>query len=55
MDIARELERIIAVYFNGENYYSDGVELSKEDSKIIAFQLIHTLQLMDLIMAKYKK
>ena len=55
MDIARELERIIAIYFSGKNYIYDGIELTREDSKILAYQLIHTLQLMDMIMAKYKK
>lgn len=54
MDIARDLERIIAIYFNGENYYFDGIELSREDSRIIAYQLIHTLQMAELIMARSK-
>ena len=51
MDVAIELEKIIAIYFNGENYFFDGIELSRDDS-IIAYQLIHTLQIMDLIMAR---
>lgn len=55
MDMAVELEKIIAIYFNGENYRFDGNELSREDSRIIAYQLIHTLQITELIMARNKK
>lgn len=55
MDVARELEGIIAIYFNGENYFVDEVELSREDSKIIAYQLIHALQMTELIMVRKKK
>ncbi|WP_313431742.1 hypothetical protein [Siminovitchia terrae] len=54
MDIAVELEKIIAVYFYGENYTCDGVELSREDSKLIAYSLIHTLQMMELRLARKK-
>ncbi|NWO14768.1 MULTISPECIES: hypothetical protein [Virgibacillus] len=49
MDISIELERIIAIYFNGHNYIVDGVELSREESRLIAYSLIHTLQLMEMI------
>ena len=55
MDIAIELEKIIAVYFNGENYTYNGIELSREDSRFMAYQLIYTLQMMDLIMARNTK
>ncbi|MFF5993425.1 hypothetical protein AAGS61_01565 [Lysinibacillus sp. KU-BSD001] len=55
MDVARELESIIAIYFNGDSYSYNGVELSREDSKIIAYYLINTLQLIELIMAKERK
>ncbi|MEK5070306.1 hypothetical protein [Sporosarcina sp. FSL K6-1508] len=54
MDVVRELESLIAIYFNGENYTVDGVELSRDDSKIIAYQLIHSLQMAELIMARKK-
>ncbi|QNK89394.1 hypothetical protein H7992_06930 [Sporosarcina sp. resist] len=54
MDMAVELEKIIAIYFNGKNYYFDGNELSREDSRIIAYQLIHTLQMTELIMTRNK-
>lgn len=52
MDIAIELEKTIAVFFNGANYSVDGVELSREDSRLIAYKLIHTLQMTELIMAR---
>lgn len=55
MDVSIELEGMIAIYFNGSNYVYDGIEFSREDSKILAFQLIHTLQLMDMIMARENK
>ncbi|WP_170875239.1 hypothetical protein [Virgibacillus pantothenticus] len=49
MDISIELEKTIAIYFNGQNYTYNGVELSREGSRIIAYSLIHTLQMMELI------
>ncbi|WP_421663580.1 hypothetical protein [Lysinibacillus telephonicus] len=52
IDVAERLEKIIAVYFNGYNYVVDGVELSREDSKIIAFSLIHAYQLTERINSK---
>ena len=55
MDIARELEKIIAIYFNGENYTYEGIELSREDSKLIAYSLIHTLQMMELIITRKRQ
>lgn len=54
MDIAIELEKTIAVYFNGNNYTVNGVELSREDSQLIAYSLIHALQMTELIMARNK-
>lgn len=52
MDICRELEKLIAIYFNGENYIFNGIELSREDSKIIAYSLIHALQIAEMIMKR---
>lgn len=52
LDVAERLEKIIAVYFNGNNYIVDGVELSREDSRIIAFSLIHAYQLAERIVNK---
>lgn len=52
IDIAQELEKLIAIYFNGQNYTHEGKEYSREDSKIIAYSLIHTLQLLDMIISK---
>lgn len=47
MDIARELEEIIAIYFKGQNYKVGEIELSREDSKMIAYHLVHTLQMTE--------
>ncbi len=55
MDVAVELERMIAIYFKGQNYEVNGVELSREDSKLIAYHLIHTMQMTELIMARKNK
>ncbi len=52
IDVAEKLEKIIAIYFNGNNYILDGVELSREDSKILAFSLIHAYQITERIMSK---
>jgi hypothetical protein len=52
MDISIELEKIIAIYFNGQNYTFNGIELSREDSRIIAYSLIHILQIMELIVKR---
>ncbi|MEK9198769.1 hypothetical protein ACH0B5_04815 [Ureibacillus sp. 179-F W5.1 NHS] len=49
IDVAERLEKMIAVYFNGNNYVMNGLELSREDSKIIAFSLIHAYQLTEWI------
>ncbi|MFP7199647.1 hypothetical protein SFC08_01615 [Lysinibacillus halotolerans] len=49
IDVAKKLEKMIAVYFNGNNYVMNGLELSREDSKIIAFSLIHAYQLTEWI------
>lgn len=54
MDIARKLEKIIAIYFNGDNYICDGVELSRDDSRIVAYSLIHVLRQFEWIMEKNK-
>jgi len=35
IDIAQEFEKLIAIYFNGQNYTHEGNEYSREDSKII--------------------
>ncbi|KGR83511.1 hypothetical protein [Lysinibacillus odysseyi] len=52
IDIAERLEKIIAIYFNGDNYIVDGVELSREDSRLLAFSLIHAYQLTERVMSK---
>lgn len=54
MDIAEKLEKLIAIYFNGENYWVDGVELSRSDSRLVAYSLIHTLQQFEWIMKRNK-
>ncbi len=55
IDIAERLERIIAIYFNGDNYIVNDVELSREDSRLVAFSLIHAYQLTEMIMNKKSK
>lgn len=47
IDVAKRLEEIIAIYFNGENYVMNGLELSREYSKVIAFSLIHVYLLTE--------
>lgn len=49
IDVAERLERMIAIYFSGSNYIVDGVELSREDSRLIAFSLINAYQLAERI------
>lgn len=53
IEVAERLEKIIAIYFNGNNYIVDGVELSREDSRLLAFSLIHAYQLTERIMNKH--
>lgn len=52
MDIATELENIISIYFSGKNYTVDGFELSRENSKMLAYHFVHALQMSELIMAR---
>ncbi|WP_156341111.1 hypothetical protein [Cytobacillus solani] len=55
MNFVRKLEKLIAIYFNGENYTIDNYELSRKDSKLIAYSLIHTLQQFEWVMQKRKE
>lgn len=44
IDIAHELEKMIALYFNGKNYEIEGVDLSREASREVAYALIEIYQ-----------
>lgn len=54
MDVATELEKMISIYFSGHNYIVNELELSREDSKMIAYQLVNALQMTEFIMARKK-
>lgn len=47
------LELLISNYFSGKNYSNDGMEWSREDSKIMAYALLSTLQFNEMILSKY--
>ncbi|MEK5108550.1 hypothetical protein MHI57_17910 [Cytobacillus sp. FSL K6-0129] len=55
MDIARRLEKLITVYFKGENYIVDGTELTRKQSRILAYELIHILQKTEMIQNMKRK
>ncbi|MFD1066637.1 hypothetical protein [Oceanobacillus locisalsi] len=55
IELNKMLEKLIAHYFSGKNYENDGVEWSREDSKIMAYQLLHTLHYNQMILDKDKK
>lgn len=48
------LELLIGHYFSGKNYENDGVEWSREDSKIMAYTLLNTLQINEMILERRK-
>ena len=55
MDVATELEQLIAIYFNGHNYKFDGIELTREQSRLLAYDLIHTLQQIERIQGNRRR
>jgi len=44
------LELLIGHYFSGNNYSNNGEEWSREDSKIMAYTLLNTLQFNEMIL-----
>lgn len=55
MNLKSDLEKLIAVYFNGENYVYDEIEFNREESRIIVKSLLHTLELIELIEERNKR
>ncbi|UUI41137.1 hypothetical protein [Oceanobacillus oncorhynchi] len=55
IELNRILEMLIGHYFMGNNYENDGMEWSREDSKIMAYQLLNTLHFNEMILEKEKK
>ncbi|MBN6206220.1 hypothetical protein JYK21_07135 [Ralstonia pickettii] len=54
LELNKILELLIAHYFSGKNYENDGMEWSREDSKIMAYQLLNTLQFNEMILEREK-
>ncbi|GAB2552345.1 hypothetical protein [Gracilibacillus alcaliphilus] len=54
LELNKILELLIAHYFRGKNYENDGMEWSREDSKIMAYQLLQTL-FNEMILERDKK
>ncbi len=46
------LEMLIGHYFMGKNYENNGMEWSREDSKIMAYQLLNTLHFNEMTLEK---
>lgn len=55
MNIESEIEKMIAIYYNGNNYIVDGVELSRSDSKLIVSSLMHVLQTIEWIKERHAR
>ncbi|WP_208585760.1 hypothetical protein [Gracilibacillus suaedae] len=51
-DSIRKLERLIAIYYLGNNYVSGGVELSRAESKLVMRQIMHSLEIAEMIRDK---
>ncbi|SFM28472.1 hypothetical protein SAMN04487943_11217 [Gracilibacillus orientalis] len=51
-DAIRELERLIAIYYLGNNYVSDSVEFSREESRLIMRSIMQALEIAEMIKDK---
>lgn len=54
-DVIIRLEKLIAIYFNGDNYVFDGVELSRIESKMVMRSLMHSLELAEMLLNNKSK
>ncbi|MCM3620462.1 hypothetical protein M3936_23180 [Sutcliffiella horikoshii] len=55
MSIKNDVEKLIAIYFNGKNYVYDGIEFNREESRIMVKELIHLLEIIELIEERHKR
>lgn len=51
-EVNKILEMLIGHYFSGKNYENDGMEWSREDSKIMAYALLNTLHFNEMMLER---